>query len=169
MMEKETRAVEVEVLPPEPTRFERDEQLIRFVAQLMDSMFVIPGTNIRFGIDPLLGLVPGIGDAIDAFVSSFLIVQSARCGVPKIVLIRMAANVLINAIGGALPVAGDAFSFWFKSNLMNYELLRRHASTRKASTAGDWLFVGGLVLVILATFALTITGLIVAVRWIFQR
>ena len=166
---KNARPVEIEVFPPEPTPFERDEQIIRFVAQLMDSIFVIPGTNIRFGIDPLIGLVPGIGDAIDAFVSSFLIIQSARYGVPKIVLVRMAINILINAVGGTLPVLGDAFSFWFKSNLMNYELLRKHASSAKTSTAADWLFVGGLVFAILAVFALTITGFVVAVRWFFQH
>src|SRR5438132_8860896 len=96
----EARPVEVEVLRPGTTDFERDQELIRFVARLMDTMFVIPGTNIRFGLDPLIGLIPGFGDLIDALISSWIISRAARYDVPKIILMRMPSHVLINTFGG---------------------------------------------------------------------
>src|SRR5438094_4452288 len=133
-MPNKVREIETEILLPRETAFERDERVLRFISQLMDTMFVIPGTNIRFGLDPIIGLLPGVGDAIDALISSFLISRAARYGVPKIVVLRMMFNVLINTVGGAIPVLGDAFSVWWKSNMMNYELLRKHASSRRAST-----------------------------------
>ncbi|MEA3187365.1 MAG: hypothetical protein QOD99_1195 [Chthoniobacter sp.] len=159
------REIEFEVLPARQTDFERDEQLFKTVAKLMDTVFVIPGTNIRFGLDPIIGLLPGIGDGLDAVISAYLISRSARYGVPKIVLARMALNVLINTFGGALPVIGDAFSVWWKSNAMNYELLRQHASSRRASTAGEWIFVVSLILVLV----LCIVGTSAAAIWLLAK
>jgi hypothetical protein len=153
-MKPTIRSVETEVLPPEQTAFERDERLIGFIAKLMDTAFVIPGTKIRFGLDPIIGLLPGVGDAADAVISSVLLSRGIRYGVPKIVLIRMALNVAINAAGGSIPVIGDAFSVWFKSNAMNYDLLRRHALGQRRVSAGDWLFVFGLIGVLLLCIAL---------------
>jgi hypothetical protein len=149
----------------------KDDPLIAFVARLMDDQFIIPGTNLRFGLDPLLGLLPGWGDSASALVSALLILQSARAGVPKIILGRMVLNVLINAVGGAVPGVGDAFSFWFKSNARNLLLHQRHAGTARRASLRDWLFVGALlvgmlaliVLFFLATFGLALQGL----HWIF--
>lgn len=150
---RDTRAREIqtEVLSPNETEFERDERFIRFVSRVMDTMFVIPGTNIRFGLDPIIGLLPGVGDTADAVISAFLISRAARYGVPKVIVARMALNVLINTLGGSLPFLGDAFSIWWKSNAMNYELLRKHAaSQRRKPTSGDWLFVIGLIVILIA-------------------
>lgn len=149
-------AGEAEVLPPGggPS----DDPLIRLLASLMDTTFRLPGTRFRFGLDPLIGLFPGVGDTASALVSVFLVALSARYGLPKIVLLRMAVNVLLNAGLGAIPFAGDAFSFWFKSNALNYELLRKHAGPRRASTGGDWLFVGGLLAGVLLLLFLVIAG-----------
>ena len=83
------REVSAEVVSPHANEFARDEQLLGFLAKLMDTMFVLPGTNIRFGLDPLIGLLPGVGDSLDALISSFLIARSARYGVPRIVMARM--------------------------------------------------------------------------------
>jgi hypothetical protein len=132
-----------------------DDPFIALIARLMDSAFVIPGTNIRFGLDPIIGLLPGIGDGATALTSLMLFLKAAGQGVPKIVLARMAANIVLNTSIGAVPVVGDAFSFWFKSNDRNYELLRKHAGVPNASTKADWTFValllGGLALVLVLT------------------
>jgi hypothetical protein len=162
-VKNEPREVDVEVLPKagaaerEPVK-QLDDPFIAFMARLMDTAFVIPGTNIRFGLDPIIGLLPGLGDTITAAVSVMLILQSARYGVPKVVLARMAMNVIANTALGSVPVFGDAFSVYFKSNVKNYELLRRHAGgSRRASTA-DWVFVFGVIAVIVTLLVLVVAG-----------
>lgn len=164
------REIEVEVIrpgekiPPVPAaaplpgRTSLDDPFIALVAKLMDSAFVVPGTKIRFGFDPIIGLIPGIGDAATALTSLLLVLQSARQGVPRVVLARMALNVLINTGVGAIPAVGDLFSVWFRSNIRNYDLHRKHAGTR-VSTASDWLFIwallgGCLLFVALALFTI---------------
>jgi hypothetical protein len=144
-----------------------DDPFIALIARLMDSAFVIPGTNIRFGLDPLIGLLPGIGDGATALTSLMLFFKAAVQGVPKIVLAHMALNIVLNTSVGAVPVVGDAFSFWFKSNDRNYELFRKHAGAPKASTKADWAFVialiGGLAVVLVLTiigYATMITTLV---------
>lgn len=139
-----------------------DDPFIAFMAKMMDTAFVVPGTNIRFGLDPILGLVPGLGDTLTSFISTFLIFQSARYGVPKVVIARMAMNVMANTVIGAIPVAGDAFSVYFKSNAKNYELLRRHAGTQqRKSTAGDWAFVIAVLAVVVSVILFVIIGIAV--------
>lgn len=95
----------------------------------------------------MLGLIPGIGDTGSAVVSALALIQAARNGLPKIILARMAVNILLNEIIGIVPGVGDAFSFWFKSNARNHALLKKHMATggtvRKAGR-GDWLFVFGV-------------------------
>jgi hypothetical protein len=132
---------EWEVLPPEDKRRSNLESLFRWVAMIMDELLALPGTKFKFGLDPLIGLIPGVGDTASATVSALLLIQAARRGLPKIVLARMSLNILINELVGIIPGIGDAFSFWFKSNKRNYELLLAHrAGTRRASKS-DWLFV----------------------------
>ena len=164
-MKTEPRVIEIdEVQSPRQPRA-GDSALMAAIARIMDTVFVIPGTNIRFGLDPLIGLIPGLGDAAGAAVSTFLLIQGGRAGAPKIVLARMALNVLINAALGAVPVLGDAFSVWFKSNVRNLALLERHVGTgvQRRSTGADWLFVGGLIVCILAAVVLSVTGLVLLV------
>jgi Domain of unknown function (DUF4112) len=132
-----------------------EDPFFALIARLMDSAFVIPGTNIRFGLDPIIGLLPGIGDGATALTSLMLLLKAVGHGVPKIVLARMALNIVLNTSLGAVPIFGDAFSFYFKSNDRNYELLRKHAGDPNASTKGEWTFViallGGLGLVLVLT------------------
>jgi len=149
------RGVKVEP-PPEANTFQ--DPFIALVSRLMDTAFVIPGTNIRFGLDPLIGLWPGIGDGAAALTSMMLLLKSLRYGLPKIVLARMALNIVLNGTLGALPIFGDAFSFWFKSNVRNYELLRPHAGKSGQSTRHDWLFVTGLIGSTVIILALTVIG-----------
>lgn len=156
----------VEVLPPGPAARKGSEQdrgaRARSIAFIMDTMFKVPGTNVRFGLDPLIGLVPGLGNAVGAMVSSFVLFQSARSGIARIVLVRMAMNVLINTGVGAVPIIGDIFSVWWKSNLRNYRLYQKHAAATAASTRNDWIFVIILISLILmgllAVLALLVWG-----------
>src|SRR5690242_4446582 len=91
----------------------------RFLADLLDQRFTIPGTDVRLGLDPILALIPGVGDVIANLAGSLILLTAARLKVPKIVLARMGFNVGINAVIGAIPVAGAVFSIWFRSNAMN--------------------------------------------------
>lgn len=164
----------VRTLKPQPTatkrpvRLERidDDPLIALIARLMDSAFVVPGTKIRFGLDSLIGLFPGFGDAAGTVVSLFLLVHAQRQGVPRIVLARMAGNILINSAGGAVPVAGDVFSVFFRSNERNLELLRKHSGPRRQATATDWAFVIGLIALVVLIVALLVLGIVSLVKMI---
>jgi hypothetical protein len=110
-------------------------------ARLFDSAFRIPGTQITFGIDPILGLFPGIGDLVSPIFSLFLLWHGARLRVPKIVLARMVLNAAIDAGAGAIPVIGDLFDFAWKANAWNLALLEKHAMPGQRASSADWLFV----------------------------
>jgi len=120
-----------------------------FIARLLDTLIRVPGTSIRIGLDPLLGLLPGLGDLIANFLGSTILLLAIQLRVPKVVILRMAANIGINTLVGTIPAVGDIFSIWYKSNLKNALLLRRY-TTRSTSraTIGDWIFVSLLILVI---------------------
>jgi hypothetical protein len=143
----EPRTIEVEVLPPEKKtgRTPEVDPILGLVTKIMDTIFRVPGTKFRFGVNPLIGFIPVIGDQIDAAISTAVLFGSVRHRLPKIVLIRMALNVIINALFQGIPVVGDLFTFFFKANRRNYELLRKHAGTGKPVTRGDWIFVGIIV------------------------
>lgn len=96
------------------------------LARLMDSRFRIPGTNIRFGLDPLLGLVPGAGDFATLCVSGYMVTILARNGASNFIIARMALNILIDALLGSIPLVGDIFDVAFKANLRNVKLMREH-------------------------------------------
>ena len=139
----------------------------------MDNILRVPGTNFRFGLDPIIGLLPGIGDTSSAIVSAMALIYAARSGLPKILIARMAMNILVNELIGIIPVIGDAFSFWFKSNVRNYELLRRYSAAPARSRKGDWIFV---IAVLSLLFMIVCAGLIVTVlvlqtidRFVFDR
>jgi hypothetical protein len=142
--------VDWEVLPPEEKRRRQGlEPLFKGLAFIMDELVRVPGTKFRFGLDPLLGLIPGIGDTSSALVSALALIQAVRVGVPKILLARMSLNILINEIIGVVPVAGDAFSFWFKSNARNYEIIKNHRLGSSVPGRSDWLFVIGILVLLL--------------------
>jgi hypothetical protein len=135
-----------------------------YVAALLDDIFRIPGTRIRFGLDFLIGWVPGIGDAM-AGIASFLIVFAAwRRGVQSITLVRMIANVVLETMLGAIPVAGDIFHVFWKANRRNYKLLIREREQPGANARKDWLFLAIILLTALAAVAIPIAILI----WILR-
>lgn len=119
----ESRARAGETVPPD--RIASLDRLERF-ARLMDTAVRIPGTQVRLGLDSVIGLVPGIGDAVSAAFATWIVAEAARLGVPKRKLARMMANVLIDAGVGVIPVAGDLFDVVFRANTRNFEILRDH-------------------------------------------
>src|SRR6266850_3959638 len=141
--------VDWEVLPPEEKRKRQGlEPLFKWIAFIMDEVIRVPGTKFRFGLDPLIGLIPGIGDTSSALVSAFALIQAVRLGIPKILLTRMALNILINEIVGIIPVIGDTFSFWFKSNARNYEIIKTHRLGPSVARRSDWLFVIAVLIIL---------------------
>lgn len=152
--------VEWEVLPPEEKQKRQElEPLFRWLALIMDNFLRLPGTKFRFGLDPLLGLIPGLGDTGSSVISAMALIAAARRGLPKILLARMSLNILINEFVGIVPIIGDAFSFWFKSNARNYELLKRHTAAPRKSTKSDWIFVA---LVLAALFLILLVSLAIS-------
>jgi hypothetical protein len=96
------------------------------LANLFDTAFIVPGTSVRFGIESLIRLVPGVGDAVASALSFYLLYEASRLGVPRLLLARMAANVLLEGAIGVVPLAGDAFDVFFRANRRNIALLRAH-------------------------------------------
>lgn len=105
------------------------------LARLMDGAFVLPGTNIRLGLDAIVGLVPVAGDVISGIISSYLIWEARQLGAPKWLIGRMMANTLLDTTIGAIPVVGDAFDILFRANMKNMALLRRHMEKRGLTRA----------------------------------
>src|SRR5437763_443098 len=145
--------LEWEVLPPEDRHRRTSlESSFKWVALLMDRLIRIPGVKKRLGLNPLLDLIPGFGDIASGLVSVSVLVYGIRRGIPKVLLGRMALNVLINEVVGIVPIVGSVFAFWFTANTRNYDLLREHLDTPRRSTTGDKIFVGavlGLVVVVI--------------------
>ena len=155
------KEVEWEVLPPEDKeRRAALEPLFRWLALIMDDFLRVPGTKFRVGLDPIIGLLPAVGDTASAIASAMVLVYAARSGLPKVLLARMAANILINEVVGIIPGIGDAFSFWFKSNKRNYELLQRYRFVPRESRKSDWIF---LIVLLALIFLVICAGLIVSV------
>lgn len=133
---------------------------VRRLSHVLDDAFRIPGTRLRFGWDPLIGLIPGIGDLVGTLASLFIVMQAFRLGVPHIVKARMVLNVLIDLLVGAIPFAGDIFDFAWKSNSRNLALLEKHAGTGVRPDVADWAFVLGTAAVALVIAAVPILLLI---------
>ena len=106
----------------------REERIARLdaLATLFDTAFVVPGTEIRFGLDALIGLVPGIGDAITTAIALYIVNEARALGAPRLLVARMLANVALDGVVGAVPLVGDAFDVAFRANRRNMALLRDH-------------------------------------------
>lgn len=157
---KDRDNLEWELLPPEEKAKRASlEPLFKWIALIMDDFLRVPGTKFRFGLDPIIGLLPGIGDTSSAIVSALALIAAARRGLPKILLARMSLNILINELVGIIPGLGDAFSFWFKSNARNYELLKKHSVVPGRSRKSDWIFVIAILAIL---FVIVCAGLLVS-------
>ena len=127
---------------------------LRKFAQLLDSALVLPGTKYRIGLDPVLGLIPGVGDLVSPLFAIAIFWQARDLGIPRIVQLRMLVNVGLDALLGAVPVIGDLFDFVWKANDKNMALLEQHAEHEHRTSPGDWLFVTAAILVVLAIAAI---------------
>ncbi len=113
------------------SRRQRIERLER-LARLLDTAIVVPGTNFRFGADAIIGLMPGIGDTITTALSAWIVYEAHKLGVPRRLLIRMIANVALDGVVGAVPLAGDVFDVMWRANRRNVRLLREHLTAEKS-------------------------------------
>jgi len=154
------REVEWEVLPPEDRSQSRSsiESVFKFISLIMDRLIRIPGVKKRLGLNPIVDLVPGFGDIAAGLVSVSVLVYGIRRGIPKILLGRMALNVLINEIVGIIPIVGSVFAFWFTANTRNYDLVREHLDTPRRSTTGDKIFVGAVLALVVVVIVAGIIG-----------
>lgn len=117
-------------LPTDPAAAQRTLKRIRRVVRLLDGRWGIPFTRYRFGLDSVIGLIPGAGDVVTTAVAAWVIKEAAKLGLPRHVVARMVANVLIDFVIGSVPVLGDVADVFFKANLRNLDLLERHLSKR---------------------------------------
>ena len=129
---------------------------------LLDSAFRVPGTNLTFGLDPILGLLPGIGDLTTPFFAAVLLLHAVRLRLPKVVQLRMLMNAAIDFGIGLLPVVGDLFDFGWKANVRNLALLERYAHPGTKASASDWAFV----LIILGVLALLAITPVLLLGWL---
>jgi len=140
--------------------------IAKFLAELLDQRFTIPGTSIRIGFDPIIGLIPGIGDTLANLAGSAILVIAAQLRLPKIVLLRMGWNIAVNTLIGAIPVIGDIFSIWFRSNVKNVQLLERYVTRQRRSVApADWGFVIALVI----GLVLLLAGMLALMAWALRQ
>ena len=137
-------------------------------AYWLDAGVRIPGTNLRFGLDPILGLIPGAGDAVGAVLSGWILVEAIRMGASRATVLRIAGNVAFDAGLGAVPIIGDIFDFAWKANLRNVALLERHLAVPDRAAHADRSFnvlvLGSVCGVVLGLFALGI----LLTRWAFR-
>jgi Domain of unknown function (DUF4112) len=143
-----------EVLAPRRPRGRRGSQLFNdenldLLSHVLDDWFQIPGTSIRFGIDGIVGLIPGVGDLLGGLASCILVLAAWCRGVPTITVVRMVANVAIEVFVGAIPFFGDAFDIAWKANRRNYKLLSGSLAATPRNTAQDWVFFGVIGLAVL--------------------
>ena len=125
------------------TSTEQSLARLEALAKLMDSAFFVPGTNIRMGLDGIIGLVPVIGDLVSGAISSYLIWEARRLGASRWVIGRMAANTFIDTAFGAIPVAGDVFDVLFRTNMKNLALLKKHLARKGLAGPGSGPVIEG--------------------------
>ncbi len=148
------------------------ERSLETLGQLMDSQFRVPVLGWRFGLDSVVGLVPGVGDTATSLVSLYILGSAVRYRVPKITLLRMGLNIALDYTIGSLPVVGDLFDAWWKSNLHNIQLIRERATAApgedKQGRTGDWLFVAAIMLVLVGILLGSIALIFLALREIVR-
>jgi hypothetical protein len=151
--------------PQRPTPPDPALPALRKWAVLLDSAFQVPGTTMRFGLDPIVGLVPGAGDLVTGFFFVMILLHSLRLRVPKVIVARMLLNTGVDLVVGAVPLLGDLFDAGFKANLRNLALLERYAVPGVTPRRSDYVFIG-LCLLLLAALA---TAPLVLLWWLLSQ
>jgi len=156
--------VDVEVVSPgdKRTRTAADgpDPLILLVSRILDTLFRIPGTRIRFGLEPIIGIIPVLGDQVATLISGALLFRSLQHGLPRIALVRMGLNIALAGVIGMIPILGELFVLWYKPNIRNCRILERYIGSAQGSARADWIFVS--VIVGLTFFLMTAVGIFVA-------
>jgi len=146
----------------------RDSTLQRLEI-LLDEAFRIPGTSFRFGVDGIIGLVPGLGDVIAGLLSLVIPIAAWTRGVPYVTLTRMTVNLGIGVLVGSIPFFGDLFDIAFKANRRNYRLLQRHLGQPRRHTLRDWVFLLLLLGALALVFAIPIALAVWLLAWLSSR
>ena len=142
-------------------------QRLRRLSYVLDNAIAIPGTRYRVGLDPLLGLLPGAGDFVGAGLSAYIVLEAARLGIPRSLMVQMVTNILFETVAGSVPVVGDLVDVTWKANAKNIALLEEHLEIpRQRQRRVDWLFLalllGVLLLIVMAVAAISVMTL----RWL---
>ena len=148
-------------------QFASDHRLVRLrrLAHVLDDGLRVPGTRLRFGLDPILGLIPGVGDAVGAIMSAAILLEAVRLGLSRYALARMALNIVLDTAFGAVPVVGDAFDVAWKSNLRNLAILEDEIAEPATSHENERLYVAAL----LGVAAVLVAALVVGGGWLSVR
>jgi hypothetical protein len=156
-----------EVLSPRSKRGGKvfDDENLDLLSHLLDDFIRIPGTPIRFGLDGIVGFIPGIGDIVGGIASCIIIIAAWVRGVSYVTVTRMVANVAIEVVVGSVPVLGDMFDIAWRANRRNYALLTGSVYEPRKHTMQSWLFLGGLCLVLAALVILPI----LLFSWLFAH
>src|SRR5215471_19593221 len=141
-----------EVLSPRVRRGQRlfDDENLDILSHLLDDFIKVPGTSIRFGLDGIMGVVPGIGDILGGIASCIIIIAAWMRGVPNVTVVRMVANVVIEVVVGSIPILGDAFDIAWRANRRNYALLTGSLYEPRKYTIQSWIFLIVLSIVLMA-------------------
>jgi len=126
------------------------EESLENLSRYLDDWIKIPVVGWRFGLDALIGLVPNVGDTLTSVASFYILIAGVRYGVPKITILRMAFNIGLDYVVGSIPIIGDAFDFVWKSNKQNMNLIRERATGKDKGAFSDYLFVGVIILALIA-------------------
>jgi hypothetical protein len=152
-----TKVIQPEILPPGSNTGSvkgrlggggslfRDENL-DLLSRVLDTWFRVPGTNIRFGLDGIIGFVPGVGDVLAGLASTMIVLAAYFRGVPLVTIARMVANLGIEVVVGLIPLLGNLFDIGWRANRRNYHLMERSLAAPQRDTWGDWLFMALLAL-----------------------
>jgi len=145
-----------EILPPRTRRGRRmfDDENLDILSHILDDFIKVPGTSIRFGLDGIMGVVPGIGDVLGGIASCIILVAAWMRGVPYVTMVRMVVNVLIEVAVGTIPVLGDAFDIAWRANRRNYALLAGSLYEPRKHTVRSWIFLIALLLGLVALMIL---------------
>lgn len=157
------RTPEPEIIPPGRSGLgpQIDDAVLAALARLLDDAWTIPGTRIRFGLDPIIGLIPVLGDVISGFFSFLIVFAAWQRGLSRLTIWRMMINIAIDDLVGAIPLVGDAFDIAWKSNRMNFALLQREQIRPRTRN----LFVDGLFLLLIALVTLFLIAAPFALVW----
>ena len=145
------------------------DSTLRTLEIILDEAFRIPGTQVRFGVDGIIGLIPGLGDVLAGMLSLIIPIAAWMRGVPYVTLARMGTNVAIGVLVGAIPLFGDMFDIAWKTNRRNYRLLQLHLSEPHRHTGRDWVILLLMLLVLAAIFAMPMVLFIWLVSWLLRR